>query len=155
VPAAHADSTSVRDANDVEHDADVIRLDVNNGSRAVIFKTTFAMCEGAGPCPDIDESTYYLKWSDGMCRHRVQTTGVQGIVECRRGAGAWQATSPFGCATSSTGRNPKPFERVKIPRSCIPRAADRLRFRVTVLGDIDPGAPEMDVTSWTGGARRG
>ena len=123
---------------------DIVKLSYGNGPSKVTMKLTYA---GARP----QNESFYLKWGTAGKRYQVFNSPSASISELRYYRGANAPVKQIDCSglrvTQPTGASTK----VVIPRRCLTKAADKLRFQ----GIATEGLSSSDETKVSKAVPRG
>ena len=152
---AYAATGSVDDpAGDVDLGGDISSFTVHNNARALKFVVAFANDSGAEP-------THYLitmKWGATAKKRCSFDLDTGAVPDCHN-------DSPTGAPPSSCGSFTLADDGskmvAKLPRSCIKKAADTMKFKVVATYEGPcigcGGAPMVrkDATAWTPMIKRG
>jgi hypothetical protein len=123
---------------------DIVKLSYNNGSSKVTMKLTYA---GAHP---MNES-FYLKWGTTGKRYQVFNSPSAGISELRYYGGTNAPVKQIDCSGLSVTQPTEHSTKVVIPRRCLTKAADKLRFQ----GIATEGLSSSDETKVSKAVARG
>ncbi len=119
---ALADSGSVIDAKGDY--PDIVKLAYRNGASSVAMTMTYASSA------DAQNESFYLHWGTAGKRYQVFESRSAGIRELRFYSGSNAAARPVTCAgLRVVHRDAYEATKVVIPRSCITKAANALRFQ--------------------------
>lgn len=121
-PPAFADSGSINDAKGDY--PDIVKLAYRNGDSSVRMTMTYTNLA------DAQNESFYLHWGTAGKRYQVFESASAGIRELRFYSGSTAAGRPVTCdGLRVVHRGAYERTTVVIPRSCIPKAANTLRFQ--------------------------
>jgi hypothetical protein len=139
---AHAASGSLTDPTG--DFPDIVKLSYTNGSSKVTMKITYASARA-------QNESFYLKWGTAGKRYQVFNSPSAGIQELRYYGGTNASPKKTGCSGLSVTQPSATSTKVAIPRSCLRKAADKLRFQ----GIATEGLSSSDETKVSKAVARG
>jgi len=101
---------------------DIVKLSYGNGSSKVTMKMTYA---GARP----QNESFYLKWGTTGKRYQVFDSPSAGIRELRYYRAKNASPKRIDCRGLRVTQPSASSTKVVIPRGCLTKAADKLRFQ--------------------------
>jgi hypothetical protein len=123
---------------------DIVKLSYGNGSSKVTMTMTYT---GARP----QNESFYLTWGTKRQRYQVFNSPSAGIRELRYYRARNAAAKRIGCSGLRLTQPSAKSTRVVIPRGCLPKAADKLRFQ----GIATEGLMSSDETKLSKAVARG
>jgi hypothetical protein len=123
---------------------DIVKLSYSNGSSKVKMTMTYL---DARP----QNESFYLKWGTAGKRYQVFNSPSAGISQLRYYGGTNAQFKAIACSGLSVTEPSGTSTKVVIPRSCLPKAADKLRFQ----GIATEGVASSDETKVSKAVARG
>ena len=123
---------------------DIVELSYDNGSSKVTMTMTYA---GAHP----QNVSFYMNWGKAGKRYQVFDSPSARIRELRYYGGTHAAAKRTTCSGLRVTRPSATSTKVVIPRRCLTKAADRLRFQ----GIATEGLASSDETKVSKAVARG
>jgi hypothetical protein len=123
---------------------DIVKLSYGNGSSKVTMTMTYA---GARP----QNESFYLKWGTTGKRYQVFNSPSAGIRELRYYRGENASPKHIDCSGLRVTQPSAKSTKVAIPRRCLTKAADKLRFQ----GIATEGLMSSDETKLSRSVARG
>jgi hypothetical protein len=123
---------------------DIVKLSYGNGSSKVTMTMTYA---GARP----QNESFYVKWGKTGKRYQVFNSPSAGIRELRYYRGTNASPKRIDCSGLRVTQPSAKSTKVVIPRRCLTKAADRLRFQ----GIATEGLMSSDETKVSKAVARG
>jgi len=123
---------------------DIVKLSYGNGSGKVTMKMSYA---DARP----QNESFYLKWGTAGKRYQVFNSPSAGIRELRYYSSANASAKRIDCGGLKVTEPSALTTKVVIPRSCLKKAADKLRFQ----GIATEGLMSSDETKVSKAVARG
>jgi hypothetical protein len=123
---------------------DIVKLSYNNGSSKVTMTMTYV---GAHP----QNESFYMEWGKAGKRYQVFNSPSAGIRELRYYGGTNAAAKRTTCSGLRLTQPSATSTKVIIPRRCLPKAADKLRFQ----GIATEGLTSSDETKVSKALARG
>jgi hypothetical protein len=123
---------------------DIVKLSYSNGSSKVTMTMAYA---DAHP----QNESFYLKWGTSGKRYQVFNSPSAGIRELRYYRATNAAPKHIACSGLRVSRPSAKSTKVVIPRGCLTKAADRLRFQ----GIATEGLSSSDQTKVSNAVARG
>ncbi|HEU0104388.1 MAG TPA: hypothetical protein VFR07_18925 [Mycobacteriales bacterium] len=125
---------------------DILKLAYSNAASQVQMAMTYASIA------DAQNESFYLAWGTAGARYQVFNSPSAGLRELRYYARTGAPTQTVPCAGLKVVRRTELNRRtVTIPRSCLPKAAARLRFQ----GIATAGLSSIDSTKYSPLVARG
>jgi hypothetical protein len=123
---------------------DIVKLSYGNGASKVTMTMTYA---GARP----QNESFYLKWGSAGKRYQVFNSPSAGIRELRYYGAPNAAGKRADCGGLKVTKPSANSTKVAIPRGCLTKAADKLRFQ----GIATEGLSSSDETKVSKAVARG
>ncbi len=119
---------------------DIVKLAYNNAATKVVMKLTYS---GAAA----QNESFYMRWGSGDAAYQVFASPVSGIEELRY----YGKGNAVKCAGLRVKRPTGSVTKAVVPRSCLEKAPDKLRFQ----GIATEGIYSSDETKISKAIRRG
>ncbi len=139
---ASADTGSLTDAKG--DFPDIVKLSYNNGASKVKMTMTYAGARA-------QNESFYLKWGKAGKRYQVFISPSAGISELRYYGGTNAPVKTIDCSGLRVTQPSATSTKTVIPRSCLKKAADKLRFQ----GIATEGLTSADETKTSKAVARG
>lgn len=139
---AHADSGSLTDPKG--DFPDIVKLRYDNAASKVVMTMTYS---GSRP----QNESFYLRWGSTGRSYQVFVSRPAGLRELRYHAGSTAATKKVACSGLAVRRPTSTSTSVTIPRSCLSKAPNALRFQ----GIATEGLMSADQTRISASTARG
>ena len=123
---------------------DIVKLSYSNGSSKVKMTMTYA---GARP----QNESFYLKWGTAGKRYQVFISPSASISELRYYGATNAPVKAIACSGLRVTQPSATSTKTVIPRSCLKKAADKLRFQ----GIATEGVASSDETKVSKAVARG
>ena len=123
---------------------DIVKLSYSNGSSKVKMTMTYA---DARP----QNESFYLTWGTAGKRYQVFISPSAGISQLRYHGGTNTPFKAVACSGLSVTQPSATSTKAVIPRSCLKKAADKLRFQ----GIATEGIASSDETKLSKAVARG
>ena len=123
---------------------DIVKLSYTNGPSKVTMKMTYAGTRA-------QNESFYLKWGTAGKRYQVFNSPSASIRELRYYGGTNASARRTACGGMTVTYPSANTTKVVIPRSCLKKAADKLRFQ----GIATEGLSSSDETKVSKAVARG
>jgi hypothetical protein len=123
---------------------DIVKLAYSNGSSKVKMTLTYADNRA-------QNESFYLKWGTAGKRYQVFVSPSAGISELRYYGGTDAQFKAIPCSGLSVTQPSATSTKAVIPRTCLKKAADKLRFQ----GIATEGVASSDETKVSRAVARG